>query len=135
MAPTPAWWCWATSARRRSRGVFHPHVVLGSRTAADRVALDTFRDWLERKRGSYRFGTGRRGSFDAGSPERFNASDAGRYISKYLRPDRAKASFVPLLEGIDRMNPWDPATGRRQHEVRPVYISVTLTRRIGRRPG
>ena len=74
----------------QQRGVFHPHIVLGYRTAADRAALDTFRDALRRKRGSYGFGIGRRGSFDGGLPERFTGSDAGRYISKYLRPDGAK---------------------------------------------
>ena len=51
----------------QQRGVFHPHLVLGYRTAADRAALDTFRGTLRRKRGAYGFGTGRRGSFDAGS--------------------------------------------------------------------
>jgi hypothetical protein len=113
------------------RGVFHPHVVLGYRTAAERAALDTFRGALKRKRGSYGFGTGRRGSFDAGSPERFTAGDAGRYISKYLRPDGAKASFVPLLEAISRITPRDPTTGRLKVLVRPVYVSTILTRRTG----
>jgi hypothetical protein len=115
----------------QQRGVFHPHLVLGYRTAADRAALDTFRKTLKRKRGSYGFGTGRRGSFDGGKPERFTARDAGRYISKYLRPDRAKASFVPLLEAINRTTPRDPDTGRLKVLVRPVYISTVLTRRTG----
>jgi hypothetical protein len=86
---------------------------------------------LRLKRGSYGFGTGRRGSFDAGKPDRFTARDAGRYISKYLRPDKAKASFVPLLEAINRMTPRDPDTGRLKVLVRPVYISTLLTRRTG----
>jgi hypothetical protein len=115
----------------QQRGVFHPHVVLGYRTAADRAALDTFRDALRRRRGSYGFGMGRRGSFDAGRPDRFSGSHAGRYISKYLRPDRARTSLVPLLEGIDRITFRDPETGRREHLVRPVYVSVSLTRRTG----
>jgi hypothetical protein len=115
----------------QQRGVFHPHVVLGYRTAADRAALDTFVDTLRRKRGSYEFGTGRRGSFDPGTPDRFSAGDAARYVSKYLRPDRAKTSFVPLLEAINRITPRDPETGRHVHLVRPVYVSTALTRRTG----
>lgn len=115
----------------QQRGVFHPHLVLGYRTAAERAALDTFRTALRRRRGSYGFGTGRRGSFDAGLPERFTARDAGRYISKYLRPDGAKTSFVPLLEAINRIVPRDPDTGRLKVLVRPVYISTLLTRRTG----
>jgi hypothetical protein len=114
----------------QQRGVFHPHVVLGYRTAASRAALDTFRQALRRKRGSYGFGTGRK-SFDAGTPDRFTAGDAGRYISKYLRPDGAKTSFVPLLEAINRITPRDPETGRLKVLVRPVYISTKLTRRTG----
>jgi hypothetical protein len=115
----------------QQRGVFHPHLVLGYRTAADRAALDTFRNALRRKRGAYGFGTGRRGSFDAGAPDRFSGGDAARYISKYLRPDRAKTSFVPLLEAINRLTPRDPKTGRHKHVVRPVYVSTALTRRTG----
>jgi hypothetical protein len=115
----------------QQRGVFHPHLVLGYRTAAERAALDTFRNALKRRRGNYGFGTGRQGSFDAGKPERFNARDAGRYISKYLRPDRAKASFVPLLERINRITARDPDTGRLKVLVRPVYVSTMLTRRTG----
>ena len=115
----------------QQRGVFHPHVVLGYCTAADRAALDTFRNTLRRKRGDYGFGTGRRGSFDAGKPDRYNARDAARYVSKYLRPDGAKTSFVPLLEAINRITPRDPATGRPKHLVRPVYVSTALTRCTG----
>lgn len=115
----------------QQRGVFHPHVVLGYKTGAERAALDTFRGALKRKRGSYGFGTGQRGSFDAGTPERFTARDAGRYISKYLRPDGAKASFVPLLEAISRITPRDSKTGRLKVLVRPVYVSTILTRRTG----
>jgi hypothetical protein len=115
----------------QKRGVFHPHLVLGYRTAADRAALETFRGALKRSRGSHGFGTGRRGSFDGGRPDRFCASDAGRYISKYLRPDGAKTSFVPLLEAVNRITPQDPETGRHKHLVRPVYISPTLTRLTG----
>jgi hypothetical protein len=115
----------------QQRGVFHPHLVLGYGTAAERAALDTFRNALKRRRGNYGFGTGRQGSFDAGKPERFTARDAGRYISKYLRPDGAKTSFVPLLEAINRITPRDPETGRLKVLVRPVYVSTALTRRTG----
>lgn len=115
----------------QQRGVFHPHVVLGYRTAAERAALDTFLGVLKLKRGSYGFGIGRRGSFDAGTPDRFTARDAGLYISKYLRPDGAKTSFVPLLEAVARMTPRDPETGRLKTLVRPVYISTKVTIRTG----
>jgi len=115
----------------QQRGVFHPHVVLGYRTAAERAALDTFRDTLRLKRGAYGFGTGRKGSYDAGHPERFSTRDAARYISKYLRPDRAKTSFVPLLAAIGRITTRDPETGRSRNLVRPVYVSPVLTRRTG----
>jgi hypothetical protein len=115
----------------QQRGVFHPHVVLGYRTAADRAALDTFWGALKRKRGSYGFGAGARGSFDGGKPDRFTARDAGRYISKYLRPDGAKTSFVPLLEAINRITPRDPDSGRLKVLVRPVYVSTMLSRRTG----
>jgi hypothetical protein len=115
----------------QQRGVFHPHLVLGYRTAADRAALDTFIGTLRRKRGAYGFGTGRRGSFDAGRPDRFSSGDAARYISKYLRPDRAKASFVPLLTAVNWITERDPITRRRKHLVRPVYVSTALTRRTG----
>src|SRR5450759_4714536 len=84
-----------------------------------------------RKRGAYGFGTGRRGSFDPGTPDRFSAGDAARYMSKYLRPDRANTSFVPLLEAINRLTPRDPATGRHKQLVRPVYVSTALTRLTG----
>jgi hypothetical protein len=115
----------------QQRGVFHPHVVLGCRAAADRAALDTFVGTLRRKRGAYGFGTGRRGSFDPGTPDRFSAGDAARYVSKYLRPNRAKTSFVPLWEAINRITPRDPATGRLRVLVRPVYVSTALSRRTG----
>lgn len=114
----------------QQRGVFHPLVVLGYRTAAERAALDTFRNALRRKRKAYGFGTGRQ-SFDAGEPDRFSARDAGRYISKYLRPDGAKRSFVPLLEGVNRMTPRDPLTGRHKYLLRPVYVSPVLTKLTG----
>jgi hypothetical protein len=113
------------------RGVFHVHVVLGYRTAADRAALDTFRDALRRQRGSYGFGTGRQGSFDGGEPDRFRGEDAGRYISKYLRPDGAKASFVPLLQAVGEVTMRDPETGRQKNLLRPVYVSPKLTRITG----
>ena len=115
----------------QQRGVFHPHVVLGYRTAADRAALDTFVETLRRQRGVYGFGTGRQGSFDGGKADRFTGQDAGRYISKYLRPDRAKTSFVPLLEAINESTPRDPTTGRHRQLVRPVYVSPMLTRVTG----
>jgi hypothetical protein len=114
-----------------ARGVFHVHVVLGYRTAADRAALDTFREAARRTRGRYGFGTGRRGSFDAGEPDRFTARDAGRYISKYLRPDQGKTSFMPLLERVARIGERNPATGRMKHLLRPVFVSPILTRQTG----
>jgi hypothetical protein len=115
----------------QQRGVFHPHIVVGYRTAADRAALDTFRDTVWRKRGEYGFGMGWSGSFDGGLPDRFTGQHAGRYISKYLRPDGAKRSFVPLLEAIARVTPRDPETGRLTQQVRPVYVSPILTRVTG----
>jgi hypothetical protein len=62
----------------QQREVFHPHIVLGYRTAGDRAALDTFVAALKRARGRYGFGTGRQGSFDGGKPDRFTGSEAGR---------------------------------------------------------
>jgi hypothetical protein len=115
----------------QQRGVFHPHIVLGYKTAADRAALETFRDALRRLRGQYGFGVGLRGSFDGGKPDRFSGTDAGRYISKYLRPDGAKHSFVPLLEGVAKITPRDPETGRHVVLVRPVYVAPRLTRLTG----
>jgi len=61
----------------------------------------------------------------------FAARDAGRYISKYLRPDGAKTSFVPLPEAINRITPRDPDTGRLKVLLRPVYVSPVLTRHTG----
>jgi len=113
----------------QQRGVFHPHVVLGYATAAERAALDTFVDAVERKRGHYGFGTGRSGSFDRGRPGRFDGTDAGRYVSKYLRPDGAKKSFVPLLFEVAKVVPRDPVTNRAKVLVRPVYVSTALTKR------
>jgi hypothetical protein len=115
----------------QQRGVFHPHLVLGYRTTADRAALDTFVSTLRRKRGVYGFGAGRRGSFDGGTPDRFSAGDAARYVSKYLRPDRAKTSFVPLLRAVNRITARDRNTGRHVNLVRPVYVSTLLSKRTG----
>lgn len=114
----------------QDRGVFHPHVVLGYRTADDRVALDRYRKTLRRRRGAHGFGRGRAG-FDAGKPDRFNALDSGRYIAKYLRPDRAKSSFVPALQAVESLTPRNPQTGRRTAVIRPVYVSKVLTGRTG----
>jgi hypothetical protein len=124
-------WVLAIVFEAQQRGAFHPHIVLGYRTAADRAALDTFRDTLRRKRGDYGFGTGQHGSFDKGMPDRFSGLHAGRYIAKYLRPDGAKRSFVPLLEAIAKITPRDPKTKRLKVLVRPVYVSPTLTRATG----
>lgn len=124
-------WVLAIVFEAQQRGAFHPHIVLGYRTAADRAALDTFRDTLQRKRGDYGFGVGQRGSFDAGMPDRFSGSHAGRYIAKYLRPAGAKRSFVPLLEAVAKITPRDPQTNRLKVLVRPVYVSPTLTRATG----
>jgi len=88
-----------------------------------------------RKRGAYGFGTGRRGSFDPGTPDRFSAGDAARYVSKYLRPDRANTSFVPLLEAINRLTPRDPATGRHKQLVRPVLRLHGVDEAHGRHDG
>ena len=112
------------------RGVFHPHIVLGYRTAADRAALETFRGALAQLRGSYGFGVGP-GSFDAGKPDRFAPEHAACYISKYLRPDGAKTSFVPLLEAVVRLTPRNPDTGRLKFMLRPVYVSPVLTKLTG----
>ena len=114
----------------QQRGVFHPHIVLGYRTAADRAALDTFRSALAEARGEYGFGTGE-GSFDGGMPDRFSARDAARYVSKYLRPDGAKTSFVPLLEAINRITPRNPDNGRLKYLLRPVFVSPKLTKLTG----
>ena len=115
----------------QQRGVFHPHVVLGFRTAAERAALDTFTAYVERKRGGYGFGVGSRGSFDRGRPGRFGGTDAGRYVSKYLRPNGAKTSFVPLLRDVGGIVPRDPVTKRANVLVRPVFVSPELSRRTG----
>jgi hypothetical protein len=112
------------------RGVFHPHVVLGYRTAADRAALDTFCAHLRSKRAAYGFGAGPAG-FDAGLPDRFDGRGAGRYIAKYLRPDRAKQSFVPLLAEVAKWTPRNPATGRLKFLVRSAYVSPVLSRQTG----
>jgi hypothetical protein len=103
----------------QQRGIFHPHVILGYRTAADRAALDTFRGAMKEARGRHGFGTGRK-SFSAGLPDRFSPRDAARYVTKYLRPDGAKTSFVPLLRAIELLAPRDPVTGRSKVLVRPV---------------
>jgi hypothetical protein len=133
--------CYVLEAQRR--GVLHPHLVLGYRTAKERKALDTLRKGLRELRGEYGFGTGS-GSFDEGQPERFNPADAARYISKYLRPDSAKASFVPLLSSLERLVPYrrDPETGEvlmspskakesmerpARVQLRPVYTNRKLT--------
>ena len=105
-------WCW----------------VIGRRLTA--LRSDTFRGALKEARGRHRFGTGP-GSFDAGQPDRFTARDAGRYVSKYLRPDGAKTSFVPLLEAVEQVSPRDPATGRLKVLVGPVYVSPVLSRLTG----
>jgi hypothetical protein len=52
-------------------------------------------------------------------------------VSKYLRPDGAKTSFVPLLEHINRVTPRDPVAGRHKHLLRPVYVSPVLTKLTG----
>jgi hypothetical protein len=121
-------WVLAYVCEAQQRGVFHPHIVLGYRTAAERAALDTFLAALAERRGAYGFGTGP-GSFDPGTPDRFSASDAAPYISKYLRPDGAKTSFVPLLEAVNRVTPRDPDTGRLKQLLRPVC--PVLTKRTG----
>ena len=113
----------------QQRGVFHPHIVLGYTTAADRAALDTFRGALAQRRGEY--GRYRTQVVRRRNPGSFLAADAARYISKYLRPDGAKTSFVPLLEAVNRITPRGPETGRLRYLLRPVYISPKLTKITG----
>jgi hypothetical protein len=124
-------WVLAYVCEAHQRGVFHVHLVLGYRTAPDRAALETFRDALRDRRGAYGFGRGRRGSFDGGEPDRFSGRDAGRYISKYLRPDGAKTSFVPLLENVEKVTRRNPETGRAEALLRPVFVSPRLSRVTG----
>jgi hypothetical protein len=113
---------------RQQRGVFHPHLILGYETAPDREALDIFTGYLKRYRARYGFGR-RKAGFKDGQPGRFVGADAGRYVAKYLRPDQAKASFIPLLQDVNRLAP-NTETGRRPL-VRPVYVSPRLTGQTG----
>jgi hypothetical protein len=114
------------------RGVFHLHVVLGYRTAADRAALETFRRYMgkAKHRRRYEFGTGRR-SFDAGKPGWFRPADAARYVAKYLRPDGAKESFIPLLAGVEGVAAVSLRTRRSTCNLRPVFVNPMLTKRSG----
>lgn len=57
--------------------------------------------------------------------------DAARYVSEHLRPGKAETSFLPLLEGINRITARDRYTCRHKHLVRPVYVSTSLTRMTG----
>lgn len=111
------------------RGVFHLHVVFGY-YPYQRAGLDQLLKYLRRHRGEYGFGRGRKG-FDPGSPGKYTGEHAGRYASKYLRPDGAKGSFLPALEVLERVVPRDPETGRPRHLFRPVYVSPLLTRKSG----
>jgi hypothetical protein len=64
-------------------------------------------------------------------PDRFSERDAARYVSKYLRPDGAKTSFVPLLEAINRITRRNPDNGRLKYLLRPVFVSPKLTKLTG----
>jgi histone H3/H4 len=108
---------------RQERGLFHPHVVLGYQTGPDREALDLFTAYMRRHRARYGFSRQRAG-FKPGQPGRFKGDHAGRYVAKYLRPDQAKASFIPLLRDVAQLA---PRTEGRRSLVRPVYVSPQLT--------
>lgn len=112
---------------RQSRGVFHPHIALGIRTAADRVALDVFCGYVKANRAQYGF-SARENGYDLTPPDKYVPGHAAVYMAKYVRPDRAKASFVPLLRDIERVARVNERTGRREI-VRPVYVSRCLTSR------
>jgi hypothetical protein len=107
------------------RGVWHVHLVLGYKTAKDRAALDTFTGYCAEHVTEYGFGS----IFDAGKPGHYNGRSA-TYIAKYLRPDSAKGTFVPLLRHCEQMAERNPETGRKP-QLRPVYVSPMLTRQTG----
>lgn len=118
------------SVLETKRGVFHAHVILGYEPC-QRQGLELFLDVLDELRGEYEFGTSRGGGFDRGRPGFFTGPHAGLYSSKYLRPDSAKGSFVPVLRKIEELSERDPNTGRMRDQVRPVFVSPKLTRRSG----
>lgn len=110
------------------RGLFHVHTVLGFEPY-QRQGLELFLDTLDELRGSYGFGTSKRGGFDRGTPGKFVGAHAGLYVSKYLRPGEAKGSFLPAIEVMEKVGLRDPETGRLRHNFRPVYVNRTLTAR------
>ena len=121
----------------QQRGVLHPHIVLGWRTAADLAALDTYRKAMRKLRGNYGFGTGRAG-FHPGF-ERFGAAGAAQYVSKYLRKGDGGA-FSEALAVVDRLGPKKVVKGkawpyreyrRPAHLLRPVWVSPILTNKTG----
>lgn len=112
------------------RGVYHAHIVLGYE-AHTRKALELVLNALDELRGNYGFGTSKGGGFDRGKPGRFSGPHAGLYISKYLRPDGAKGSFIPALIRMEQLIERDPETGRPLEQIRPVYVSPKLTRKSG----
>lgn len=112
---------------RQARGLFHPHIALGIQTAADRVALDVFCAYVKANRGKQGFGPDRHG-YDVTPPDKYPPGHAAAYLAKYVRPDRAKQSFVPLLRDVEVVAVLNRLTGRRQ-VVRPVYVSRVLTAR------
>jgi hypothetical protein len=114
----------------QQRGVFHPHVGLGTELLRTLRRLRRSA-WHSGVDVGYGFETGRRGLVDAGMSTVSAASDAGRYISKYLRPDGVKSSFGPMLEAVNRITPRDPDTGCHKSLLRPVYVSPALTRLTG----
>lgn len=113
------------------RGVLHVHLVLGyGGSAADRAALETFRRAVGKRRHRYRFGS----NFNAGQPDRFSGRDAARYIGKYLRPDGAKESFLPLLAAVEAITPRRRdrrGVARLARQLRPVFVNPKLTRASG----
>jgi hypothetical protein len=112
------------------RGVFHAHVVLGYHPHS-REGLERFLDALDELRGEYGFGTSKHGGFDRGAPGKYTGPHAGAYISKYLRPDGAKGSFIPALLKIEQIVERDPETGRPKEQLRPVYLNPKLTKKSG----
>lgn len=107
------------------RGVFHLHIALGYLTAPDRAALDVFLAAYGELHQAYGFGR----EWDPGRPGRFSGR-AATYIAKYLAPEHARDSFVPVLRHANMMNKPDPNTGKRP-QIRPVYVSPLLSKQTG----
>jgi hypothetical protein len=126
---------WVLEAQHR--GVFHVHLVLGYDGAPGLAAAREFTAYLKRHRRRYGFGTGGRG-YQCGRHGAYSPADAARMISNYLRPDRVKASVIPLLRAVTDATPRYPydyddedLRGRARSVVRPVYVNRLLTARTG----